>query len=467
MSGLAVAFQRAGWLVTGSDAGFYPPISDFLKDNDVDFYPGWHPEKMQRRPETDGQLHDPDLVVVGTVVSSANPEWLYVQERGIPFQSYPEVIADYLLRHNSIVCAGTYGKTSSTALLAWILTQAGLNPSYMFGGLLSTSVLHPAAFTVSDWSVVEGDEYKTSRSDKAAKFFHYRPTHLLLSAIVWDHADVYASDEAYRAAFQKLWEMVPSNGQRVISEQALPLISVGSGLQNYVTYGAEAHNNYVYTNIVQSKKGSTFIIKHKNNNYPIETICLGSYMADNITGCFAMALQLGVAAEHIISAIKSFPGLKRRMEKRYEGAVTIFDDIAHSPAKASSVLQTLRALYDKKIYAVFEPNTGNRRPEAVLGYQGAFCNADEVFIPRLTKLKKESGSTSSPLLEGKDIQEILQADKVLVNYIHDDQELLSALGTKIRSGDVVVFLGSHGFRGMIEELIAIIQALKSTPSTPL
>src|SRR3990167_9349389 len=128
MSGLALAFKKAGWRVTGSDVGIYPPISDYLKKNKVDYYTGWHPDLMCKNGK-------PDLVVVGNVASSNNPEWLYTQEQKLEYKSYPELIAEYIVRKNSIVCAGTYGKTSTAALLSWILYKAGMELSYMFGGL--------------------------------------------------------------------------------------------------------------------------------------------------------------------------------------------------------------------------------------------------------------------------------------------------------------------------------------------
>lgn len=192
---LAMAMKKSDWKVTGSDVGIYPPISTYLKNNDVEYYTGWHAEK----------IGEPDLVVVGNVAGSENPEWQYVQENKIPYVSYPELIAKYFIRKNSIVCAGTYGKTTTSALLSWILTEAGLEPSYMFGGLPANEGFLSAFITpATEWSVLEGDEYKTARWDNFPKFSHYSPTHLLLTAVEWDHADVYSTEESYFEAFQKI-----------------------------------------------------------------------------------------------------------------------------------------------------------------------------------------------------------------------------------------------------------------------
>lgn len=454
MSAIALAFKRQGWKVTGSDVGFYPPISTYLKDAGVDFYPGWHPDRALHNFSNGGK--NDEIVVVGNVAGSTNPEWLYAQEHKLNYKSYPEVIKEYLVKQNSIVCAGTYGKTTSTALMTWILKEAGWNPSYMFGGLMiaaggGTPPLPSAEMTDANWSILEGDEYKTSRWDNGAKFFHYSPTHLLLTSAVWDHADVYPTEEAYIEAFKKLAVTMPEGGLKVVSEKIQNVILNEAKSDKVISYGKSTANNYIYSNVTQSKDGIAFDITHEQKKYSITSLCLGEYMADNATGCFALARQIGIKPEKIISAIASFPGLKRRLEKRQERVITVFDDIAHSPTKARAVLESLRKIYTDKIYAVFEPNAGNRRPEAAPGYDNAFLSADAVIIPRLTKIKFDPNDLEPPF-EGDELARIIGATHPDTRYLDDDAELVNWLEEKTQPGDVVVFMGSHGFRGMIERL---------------
>ncbi len=442
MSALALAFKRHGHQVTGSDVGFYPPISTHLKTAGVNFYPGWHPEKMGT----------PDLVIVGNVAGSSNPEWQQVQDKKIPYKSYPEVIRDFFIKPNSIVCAGTYGKSTSTALITWILKEAGYDPSYMFGGLVLGDM--PAAeLTKSDWSIVEGDEYKASRWDKGPKFAYYAPTHLLLTSVVWDHADVYPTEESYLQAFQELVDRLPKKSLVVVSEKALPRIRLSHAKQlRVVNYGQAPHNTYNYANVLAQTNGLSFDIVCRNEIHRVQTKLLGEYMADNITGCFALADQIGIKPEKILAAIASFPGFRRRLEKRFDGHVVVFDDIAHSPSKAEAVLNSLKKIYpDKKIFAVFEPNTGNRKTQARDWYADAFNAADEVVIPELTKVKQ--AASDAPLMEGADLAALISVTHTQTRYIPSDGELVEYLKTKTQPGDVVVFLGSHGFRGMIEQLI--------------
>ena len=434
MSALAIAFKEKGWKVTGSDAGFYPPISTNLEEHQIDFYSGWHPERIGK----------PDLAVVGNVAGSTNPEWLYIQTEKLNFKSYPEVITEFFVKTESIVCAGTFGKTTSTALLSWIFINNGQNPSYMFGGLCQNK-LPSARMANGKYSILEGDEYKSARWDSRPKFAHYRPKHLLLSAVQWDHADIYKTEKDYLEVFQQLVKR--PKGILIVSDRVQNI----SLPKKKIIYGTSENAIYRYSDVEELSTGIRFNIKHSNKTYAVNSPCLGEYMADNVTGCFAMANELGLKPEKILESVKSFVGMKRRLEKRHAGNVTVIDDIAHSPAKAATVLKTLRKIYTGKIIAVFEPNTGNRRLESIQGYEGAFINADEVIIPRLTKLKQDSGNEK--LLEGDDLAAVIKKSQPNTININDDDELIKYLIKKAEPSSVIVFLGSHGFRGMIEDVV--------------
>lgn len=442
MGGLALALKKAGHTVTGSDKGFFPPISTYLKENGVEYYPGWHPLKMIENGI-------PDMVVVGNVASSSNPEWVYTQEHTIPYVSYPELIQKFFLKPHSIVCAGTYGKTSSTALMAQILSDAGYDPSYMFGGL-SIDGVPSASIGSSDWSVLEGDEYKTARWDNSPKFAHYNATHLLLTAVEWDHADIYPTAEKYAETFETLVRSIPVNGLLVLSERAHEYHDYAQSM--VVTYGLSEHNDYQFFDTQTSSSGITFKIKHQSSVFHIQSPLLSEYQAENITGCFALAHSIGINADSIIASIAKHHGLKRRMEKRYEGDITVIDDIAHSPTKAASALATIRNITDGKVIAVFEPNTGNRQPSAIEGYAHAFKDADIVLIPRLTIIKTDKAGGDVPLT-GIDLARIIGNTHPNVHYHTTDTALITTIIQTAKSGDTIAFLGSHGFRGMIEEIV--------------
>lgn len=477
MSALAILWHKKGWKVTGSDTGFYPPVSTHLEKNNIKFYPGWHPEKMGT----------PDLVVVGNVASSENPELQFVLKSNIPHLSYPELIAQNLIKKNSVVCAGTYGKTSSTTLLTLLFKNAGLDPAYMIGGLSVDLTDNAGNPEDTNWSIIEGDEYKTSRENPRAKFFSYKPTHLLLTSVNWDHADVYKTEKDYFNAFQELLNSISQgvivvctdneNVQKLLithkehlQEKTTTILqnfqkddqricgNVIKALENNVkiiTYGKNSDTNFHYTNIQETAEGLSFDILHQNQTFKISTPILGAYMAENICGVFALAYSVGIDPEIIIQTFQNFHGLKRRLEKR--GTVNgaeIFDDIAHSPTKAKSVLKTLRQICSGKIYAIFEPNIGNRKIVAIPAYNHAFKQADEVIIPRLTKLKINLTDSTDRNIEGDELVMIISKTHSHTFYIDDDNQLINYLKQKVTSNDIIIFMGSHGFRGMIENLLA-------------
>ncbi|MCB9798256.1 hypothetical protein H6758_00855 [Candidatus Nomurabacteria bacterium] len=442
MSALATAFHKQGYKVTGSDKGFYPPVSDQLTSIGIPYYPGWHVDKMTADD-------DPDLVVVGNVASSTNPEWTYIQKKGIKYLSYPEALAEFFIKDTSLVVSGTYGKTSTSALLSWTLSKLAADPSYMFGGLVDG--IDSAHIGNSDISIMEGDEYKSARWDEKAKFFHYKPTHLVLTALEWDHADIYKTEASYFDAFEQLIQMIPQTGMVVVNKDETKAWKIAQKSKSQVLSFGSADADYVYSNVSQNDQGLRFAIKFGNQNQKIEMPILGDYMLKNITACFAMCHYLGYNPQAIADALQTFPGIKRRLEKRFKGDYTVIDDIAHSPAKARNTLQTLRNIYSGKIIAVFEPNTGNRQPEAIPGYDHAFENADMIVIPRLTKIKIDPHASKEPL-DGQRLAEIVQKTHPNVHHIEDDDELVSLLKQEATSGDVIVFLGSHGFRGMIEAM---------------
>ncbi len=443
-SALAIAFHNAGFIVSGSDKGFFPPVSTELSRAGVPYYAGWHPEKMFENGA-------PDFVVAGGGgTGSSNPEIVAAKEKNIPVLSFAEAVGEYLVKRNSIVCAGTWGKTTSTALLSHILEHANMNPGYFVGGVMAE---RPAGtLRKSDWSVVEGDEYKAAIFDPQAKFFHYKPTHLLLTAVSWDHADMYPTEKSYLAAFEKLLKMIPSNGLVVYCSDNENAKEMLVGANTAVTYGKNPDATYRYENMKQSADGITFDIDYHGKKYEIKSPLLGTYNAENITGCFAMAKEIGIAPGDITDAIKTFRGMKRRLEKRYENKVTVIDDIAHSPEKAKSVLKNLREIYKGKIVVVYEPNSGNRTRESIPSYENAFVDADEVVIPRLTKLKTDDKNPQLSF-EGDVLADIISKTQKNVRYVDDDAKLVEYICEKRNDGDVVAFLGSHGFRGMMEGTI--------------
>ncbi|MEA2715311.1 MAG: UDP-N-acetylmuramate: L-alanyl-gamma-D-glutamyl-meso-diaminopimelate ligase [Candidatus Parcubacteria bacterium] len=451
-SALAIALSERKVAVTGSDKGFFPPVSTELSRRKIAFYAGWHPEKMIA-------YGLPEIVVAGgSGTSPSNPEVLFAKARGLPVLSFAEAIGSFVVKKNSIVTAGTWGKTTNSALLSSILAAAGMKPSYFTGGV---PLSHKSGVIAdSDWSVVEGDEYQAAIWDKKAKFFYYHPVYLLLSAVSWDHADLYPSEAEYFRAFLKLLEMIPANG---FVTACADNDGVGTAMRSWkgkaVWYGREGNKlaSYTYDRVKQTKDGLDFRLQHESKAWEIHSPMLGLYQSENIAGCFALARELGIAAEKILTAISRFKGIRRRLEKRHEGPVAIYDDIAHSPDKAGPVLQTLRSIYGGKVIAVFEPNIGGRQRQTAHKYDHAFASADIVVIPELSKLKTAADQSEQPM-NGAEVAVAIGKTHGAVHYIGDDSALVRFLVETAEPGDVIAFLGSRGWRGMIERTIAKISS---------
>lgn len=468
---LAAAFHDAGWKVTGSDKGFYPPVSTQLQQLGITYYAGWHPEKMM----ADGTL---DLVVAGTASGSKNPETAYCREQCIPVHSYTSIFRDYFIRKNSIVCVGTWGKTTSTTMLSYVLDQAGFNPSYMFGGI---SLVQPLAakMTSSNWSVFEGDEYKSGPDDPTAKFFSYKPTHLLMSAIAWDHADLYPTEADYLAAFRKLIRETRTRQQETgsgifVACTDAPLLDtlLKEERVQAVGYGKDSTAHYRYEHVQNSRDGISFtLIEHDRasgsiTKHHIESPMLGGFNAENITGVFAMAREIGIPADSIIASIRSFSGIKRRFERRTpaQSPITVLDCHAPTADKARAILESVREIFPKpaRIIAIYEPNIGGRKREALGLYAGAFEHADTVYIPRLTKLKTDVDADTADIpIEGDELAATISQSHPNTQYNENDDWLVTKACAEAQPGDCIVFMGSHGFRGMIEAAAAGAQKPKA------
>lgn len=449
-SALAIAFHRQGFRVTGSDKGFYPPISTYLRAAGVDYYAGWHPELMEK-------YGLPEVVIAGGAGTSlTNPEIIFAKERGIRIMSFAEALGEFVIKKNSVVITGTWGKTTTSALVSFIFLKAGFDPSYFTGGI---SLSHAAgAITASDWSVVEGDEYQAAIWDKQPKFAYYAPTHLILTSVVWDHADLYPTETSYFAAFEKLVAAIPPHGYIVACIdnpgvcKILEKIPATSSVK-IITYGKNSQADYRVLDESFTGQGLRLNIRHRQQTFLLNSPLIGHFNTENICAAFALTHTVGIDPTTSAAAIAEFKGIKRRLELRgtVNGAL-VFDDIAHSPAKATSLLATLKAITTGKIIAVFEPNSGNRTRETAANYDHAFRNADRVIIPRLTKLKIDSNDKHAPL-EGEELASVIGITHPETMYIDDDAKLMSVLQAELQPGDAVAFLGSHGFRGMIEELL--------------
>lgn len=437
---LAVEFKRNGFLVSGSDRGVFPPISDHLTDNGVDFELGYKKEHLQLQYYKDkygGEWNDchrefPDFIVMQGTKGTKNEEYLFAVENNIEIKNYTDVLREFVIvPEKSIVVTGTYAKTTITSMIAWILQNAGYEVSYMFGGLndnLGNGIRFKNDKT--QFSVVEGDEYIVSSERRTSKFFEYYPKYVVLSSVRWDHTDIFRTKEDYYHNFEKLVKKIPEDG--------------------VIVYNAEDDN---CRKLFQVCKGEfipyTYLeIDNSFWKYIKELPVIGKFNQENALAASKMLLFLMLNKEDIEKGVQTFRGIKRRLEIKYQDdSFVVIDDFGASPPKAETSVKELKHHFpDYKITVVFEPNLGSRTRETLEEYWDVFIYADKVYLPRFTRV-------TGDYISNKDLEEFLKTKEIKALAVDSDEELVSRLVDGRSKKELVAFMGSHGFRGMIEGVI--------------
>lgn len=447
---LAKMFLDLGWNVDGSDQGSYPPMSEYLKKIRISF----------KTPYSEDNLtYKPDLVVIGgnaLVANPQNPEYLKAKKFGCEVVSYPQVLEKYIIKENSLVIAGTYGKTTITALTAWLLKKAGYNPSFMIGGL-ALNFPDGVKRTDSTYSVVEGDEHPTLNFSLEPKFMHYRPKYALITAALWEHLNVFRTEEIFVKAFIDFVKLIPKTGILVTCLDGENVKKVIEQARcKVVTYALRRKADFVATNIVY---GSDYV-QFKVNNLPLKSPLIGEHNVQNVLGAAALAMQVGLSPETIQEAIESFKGVKRRLEIRGNvKGVTVVDDLAHSAVKIRETLRALRTKYkSRRIFAIFDPHASSFRDRKSLAwYEGVFSAADEVLVAKVPPFKAISPEER---VLGSEIVEAIKKTQPKVHYFPKDDKLIEYIIDQVTSGDIIVFLSSGGFRGIIEKTLKALSLKK-------
>jgi UDP-N-acetylmuramate: L-alanyl-gamma-D-glutamyl-meso-diaminopimelate ligase len=459
MGAFAGMLKTAGYTVSGSDENVYPPMSDMLREWGVEVYTPYAAGNLDRAR--------PDLVVIGNVIRRENPEAAAVRDRGLAQTSFPAAFAELIIaERHSIVVAGTHGKTTATALLAHVLTEAGLDPSFLVGGV---AVNYNSSFRLGagDYVVVEGDEYDTAYFDKGPKFMHYRARTALLTSIEFDHADIYRDIAHYESAYERFCESLPADGWLGVSASYPRAVEIArkrsrARVVTYAAHGVEAATPRVDYAASVLSTGSDGIHFHVTGPADESAELLlpmsGRHNVENATGVYAAARSLGVATEVIARAFASFRGVKRRQEPRGEpGGVLVIDDFAHHPTAVRETLAGLAQRYaGRRLWAVFEPRSNtSRRNTYQEEYGAAFDNASVVTlrIPEPhDKVPEEERLDVPALVRG------LARRGIEASAFAGVDEIVQIIVRDARVGDVVVVMSNGSFGGLIPTVLEGLQA---------
>lgn len=441
MASAAAAMQERGYRVTGSDTNVYPPMSTFLAERKVEVVSGYAEQNL---------AHKPDLVVIGNAISRGNPEVEAVLDRKLRYCSLPELLKEFFIRgKRCLVVSGTHGKTTTTSLLTWVFESAGLNPSYLIGGIPS-NLGAGARFTDSEWFIIEGDEYDTAFFDKRSKFVHYLPEVAIVNNLELDHADIFADVAAVQKTFTQLIRLVPRNGLLLANgdePNLAPLLEVNHCPVK--RFGLGENNAVRATNLRFGATASEFELP----SCKFHVNLVGELNVRNALAVVGAAKHCGLSNKQIQTAFDTFKGVKRRMEVRgIAGGVTVVDDFGHHPTAIRETLKALRIKYPgQKLWAVFEPRTqSTRRNVFQHDFPTAFGEADSVIIAEVAFANVLSPEER---LDTVKLEADLKLNGKHAQFLPDVDTIVHHLGQHAQGGDVVCVFTNGGFGNIHVKLL--------------
>jgi UDP-N-acetylmuramate: L-alanyl-gamma-D-glutamyl-meso-diaminopimelate ligase len=446
MATLAVLLKQRGFDVRGSDQQIYPPMSQLLTDNGITFLEGYRSEHISS---------DLDLVVVGNAISRGNPELEAVLEKRVRYASLPEILRnEFLWNARSVVVAGTHGKTTTAFMLAWTLREAGVDPSFLIGGI-SRNLGTSGHLGSGDLFVVEGDEYDSAFFDKSAKFLKYLPDVVVVNNIEFDHGDIYRDLEELRVTFRRLVRLLPKNGRLVLNadDPEARALKV-EALCKVETVGVETEADWQAVRIKYHTSETSFEVMRQGR--PVAHVrmpILGAFNVRNALGSMAAAATVGVAPELTAQALQGFRGVKRRLEIRgVAGEVTVYDDFAHHPTAVRETLSAMRATMPSgNIWALFEPCSATACRQV---FQKDFAEslglADKVVV---TEVHRKDIPESERLSE-HELVASLTAAGVAARFLPAIDDVVAVVVEDAQPGDQVIVMSNGGFGGIHDRLLA-------------
>jgi UDP-N-acetylmuramate: L-alanyl-gamma-D-glutamyl-meso-diaminopimelate ligase len=450
MATLAAMLKSRGWDVRGSDQNVYPPMSDFLAEQQITTFQGYKPENIS------GDL---DMVVVGNAISRGNPELEEVLDRKIRYCSLPEAIRDnFLWGARSIVVTGTHGKTTTTSLAGWVLTHGGADPSVFIGGIAEN---FSGSFRVGGGRefVIEGDEYDSAFFDKTAKFLKYLPDIGVINNIEYDHADIYPDLEAIRLAFHRFVNLIPRRGLLLLSADDPEARAMQSAARCRVeTFGLSNGADWQAHDLRIDEGITRFSVRRGGTpTGAFEVPLLGAYNVRNALAAVAIAAAVGMSPDTIADALREFKGVRRRMQLRGTAdGVSVYDDFAHHPTAIAETLKGVRSAYpDRRVWAIFEPRSATScRRVFQSEFAKAFAAADRVLLPPVFR----SNLPDDQRLSIEQLVDDVRASGRDARYLPNVDEIVATVSREAAPGDLVVVMSNGGFDDIHQKLLRALEA---------
>lgn len=453
MGGLAVIARAAGYRVTGCDAHVYPPMSTQLETQGIELIDGYGVDQLALKP---------DLFVIGNVVARGNPLMEAILNQGLPYISGAQWLGENVLAHKWVLAvAGTHGKTTTTAMLTWILEAAGMAPGFLIGGV-PNNFEASANLGASDFFVIEADEYDTAFFDKRSKFVHYHPRTLILNNLEYDHADIFPDLTAIETQFHHLLRTVPSQGRVIVNEAEVSLERVLKrgcwsevekfSMQDSLSPNQQESDFQKDWQIANSQSDDSFDVVYRGQiQGRVQATMRGKHNQMNMLAAIAAARHIGITPAVSIAALSEFKGVKRRMELRGEiNDVRLYDDFAHHPTAIAATLSGLRKqVKSARILAVLEPRSNTMK----LGVMKAqlplsLAQADQVFAYGAQQGKDELGW---------DLAQTLEPLGDRAHTFNEIDCLVKAVVAEAMTGDHILVMSNGGFAGVHQKILNALQ----------
>jgi UDP-N-acetylmuramate: L-alanyl-gamma-D-glutamyl-meso-diaminopimelate ligase len=447
MAPVAGMLKERGYTVTGSDANVYPPASTSLSSLAIPWKEGFCAENLQPAP---------DLVVVGNAISRGNPELEAALDARIPYWSMPQTLEElFLPGHTPIVIAGTHGKTTTTAMLAWICHAAGRRPDFLVGGVVPNFGERSYGLGGGDEFIIEGDEYDSAYFDKQPKFLHYHPEQLILTSLEFDHADIYPDLASIELQFRRLVNLVPRRGKILVWGEAANLVACTSQAFCPVeTYGLAPELDWCAGDVEWHEGMTHFRAVHCGKEAArIRMPLAGRHNVMNALACVAMTLGRGVEREAVEAALVKFQSVRRRMEiKGQVDGITVVEDFAHHPTAIRATIEAARCRWPgRRLWAAFEPRSNTMRRKLFAdALADALALADASLLGPVNRAQLLSDEER---LDPREVVAAIRQRGTNAEAFGSAAKIADYLLDKLKSGDVVLAMSNGSFDGLSGKLV--------------
>jgi UDP-N-acetylmuramate: L-alanyl-gamma-D-glutamyl-meso-diaminopimelate ligase len=461
MAPLAGMLREHGFRVTGSDSGVYPPASTLLESLGISYFHTFDATHLQPPP---------DLVVVGNIIARGNPELEEALDRRIPYRSMPEMLEEvFLPGKHSIVVSGTHGKTTTTAMLAWIFHVAGKRPNFLIGGV-AENFGKSYGLGGGEEFILEGDEYETAIWDRGPKFFHYHPDDLIVTSLEYDHADIYPDFDTYQLAFRRLVNLVPRRGRVVIwgdTEDSGPALrrAAEKAFCPVETYGFGAGNDWIASGLAVAGETMRFKAEHRGKAFgEFALTATGRHNVLNAMAALIVAQGRGIGAKEIAKALTTFRSVKRRMDVKGEiGGVLVVDDFAHHPTAVKATIEAARGRWPgRRLWAILEPRSNSMRRKV---FQEALPKAlalgDRIVLGGVFRAQQLGDENR---LDPESVAESVRALGKDARVFPSSEAIAEHLSAEAKAGDLLLIMSNGSFDGLCDKLLKKLGQVEQIPS---